>query len=213
MLKMLLLSAVCSLLLHVSFGQNHTAHLSVGVNPLSIAESEFSAGPCAGFRFNDRFGVWTEVSYIFGNSYMPKNWKHLRGMRFIFQPRFYTSKQTFIATEFRYKNYSFNNTGLLINRSTADSITDLPYKENQMLIGGAFLVGHQIYFSKQKRMFLEITFGIGAKDRRIKRTGIPQGYKIDQPVRVDGGFSINYEEELKGRVYVPFGLRFMWSIR
>ena len=113
--------------------------------------------------------MWAEASYIFANSYMPNQWKNMKGMRFILQPRYYMgkSKGWFIAPEFRIKFYSFNNELDFINSTTADTLHAFPFRERQLLIG-TLVVGKQYILSKRKGLYLELTACLGAKHRLIK---------------------------------------------
>lgn len=194
--------------------QDKKSGWSVGFNPLSLAESQIALGPAFAYRLNDRFELWTEASFILANSYMPRQWKNMTGLRFIFQPRFFTgaSKSFFITPEFRLKTYSFDNALDFINASIVDTLHAFPFRERQFLAGGALVIGKQYSLSKKHGLYLEATAGLGAKHRFIERKKVPSGYQF---VDRKGGFGLKpaYEDDNTGTVLFPLGLRLMWRIQ
>ena len=60
-------------------------------------------------------------------------------------------------------------------------------------------------------MVMELTAGIGGKQRYIKRKGIPSGY--DYTVG-SGGFGLapHYEYNNDGTVYYPLACRVIWEL-
>lgn len=214
MLKKTILAALLLLCLSRAFCQTYKKGWSLGVNPLSLAESQLSLGPCAGYRFNERLGLWSEASFIFANSYMPEEWKSMKGLRFILQGRYYLAgrKKFFLAPEFRIKSFSFNNRLTFVNDHSFDTLSNFSFREKQVLAGGALVIGRQIRISRNGKLFLETTFGIGGKQRFITRKNVPEGYKADLRRGVDGGLSPNYEYELNGTVYFPASCRIMWNL-
>jgi hypothetical protein len=207
-------SFLLSLSFVVLFAQQKKARWSVGVNPLALAESQMSAGPAVAYRFNNRFELWSEASYIFANSYMPRHWKNMKGERFILQPRYYLggAKSFFIVPEFRLKSYSFDNSLNFINAATADTLHAFPFRERQLLVGGALVAGKQYPLSKKNCLYLEITAGLGAKHRLIKRKNIPGGYRF---YNIKGGFALKpaYEDDNTGTVLFPLGFRLFWRLK
>jgi hypothetical protein len=202
-----------SLFYAVSFAQDRKSSWRVGVNPLALAESQISVGPAVAYRYANRFELWSEVSCIFANSYMPRHWKNMKGLRFILQTRYYLgeSKAFFVTPELRLKTYSFDNSLNFINATTADTLNAFPFKERQFLAGGALVLGRQYHLSKKNGLKLEITAGLGAKHRFIKRKNIPGGYRFNN---IKGGFALKpaYEDDNTGTVLFPVGFRLMWEI-
>jgi hypothetical protein len=211
--KQILIIFLLSLFSTVSRAQPGEHFWSVGVNPLAPGESQMSAGPAMAYRLNNRFELWSEASYIFANSYMPRNWKNMKGVRFILQPRYYLgeAKTFFVTPEFRLKSYSFDNSLNFINATTADTLHAFPFRERQLLVGGALVAGKQYPLSRKNGLYLEITAGLGAKHRFIKRSDIPAGYSFNN---IKGGFALKpaYEDDNTGTVLFPVGVRLMWEI-
>ena len=121
------------------------------------------------------------------------------------------SKGFFVAPEFRIKSYSFDNVLDFINPTTSDTLHAFPFRERQLLIGGALVFGKQYSLSKRKGLYLELTAGLGAKHRLIKRNDIPPGYEHTSTKVY--GLAPSYEEHNTGTVLSPLGLRFMWRIK
>lgn len=195
--------------------QSKRSYWSVGVNPFGFIEIFPTIGPCLSYRLSPRFELWSEGSYVFNGSYKVTNWKNLKGFRFIFQPRFYTdrSKTFFIAPEFRLRHYSYNATASFINSTTSDILNDYPYKGAQLLVGGALVIGDQTVLSRRRHLYLEVTAGIGARQRHIKRNNVPAGYSYYHYVRP---FSFNlfsfYEDNNIMEPYAPLGFRLLWKL-
>ena len=199
----------------ISFSQKKSPSLRIGINPLSLAESQLSIGPCISYRVSDRFQLWTEASYIFANSYMPAEWKKMKGFRFIFQPRYFTGHQRsfFIAPEFRIKAFQFNNRLNVINQFTQDTLYKYHLRERQQLIGGALVFGKIFTLSKKKGIQLEVTMGFGEKRRLIKYFQLPEGYAVQDMRGSDIAISPGYESHNDHVVYFPMAGRILWEIK
>jgi Protein of unknown function (DUF3575) len=193
--------------------QTKFSYWSVGINPFSPGESMSSIGPTIAYRVSPKLELWAETSFIFYNLYASNSWKNLNGYRFIFQPRYYMGRRKafFIAPEFRLKQYSYTTSFTFINSTTADTLQNYSHKASQLLIGGAFVTGKQVLLSRRHNLYLELTAGIGAKQRYIKRKNIPAGYKYYQQ---SGGFGLapHYEWDNDGTPYFPVGLRLTWKL-
>lgn len=208
---------ICLLPLLLFCTQTHAQHKrpywNIGINPFSIVEIIPAIGPCLSYRISPRFELWGEASYLFGGPDRINNWKNLQGYRFIFQPRYYTnrSKTFFIAPEFRLKHYTYNATANFINSTTADTLNSYPYKGLQLLVGGALLIGGQAVLSRRHHLYLEITTGIGAKQRHIKRNNVPAGYFYYHSYRAYI-FNPSYDDNYRIDPYVPLGFRLIWKL-
>lgn len=199
---------------HCSLAQQKYPYWSVGFNPLSVGESMSAIGPTVAYRFSPRLELWSEGSVIFSNLYKLSNWQNLKGYRFILQPRYYVkaTKTFFISPEFRLKQFSYGGSLDFINKISADTLKKYNYEGAQFLIGGALVLGKQFTLSARHQLFLELTAGLGAKQRTIKRKNIPAGYNYYiQP----GGFGLSphYEWDNDGTVYFPLGLRLSWHLK
>ena len=192
--------------------QNKDSYWSAGINPLGLVELIQAIGPCGSYRISPGFEAWSEVSYLFAARNRIYDWKNLQGYRFIFQTRYYINREKtfFIAPEFRLKHYAYNTTGAFLNPATADTLFSYPYHASQLLLGGALVFGGQVVLSNKRQLYLEMTSGLGAKHRRIKRTGFPAGYQYFYS-RLEKGFSISYDENDTGAPYLPIGIRLIWK--
>ncbi len=200
------------------FSQNKKAESvkwKIGVNPLSLAESQMSLGPNVSYRVADRFQLWAEASYIFRNSYMLHDWTNMKGYRFIFQPRYIFGKyrDMFLSPEFRFKRFHVNTDARFIN-DRGDSIKRFPATEQQTLKGGALVLGKTFTLSEKKGIRLEVTFGIGSKSRRIEIKDSRPGYT---PLKTyEGrheGIGPDYEIENSSIPYFPIGARITWDLK
>ncbi len=212
MRKLILLPA---LFLSVTIkAQGDQRYWSVGVNPFSPGESMSSAGPCVAFRVSPRLELWGEGSFIFHNLYKINDWEKLKGYRLIFQPRYFVGKERsfFISPEFRFKQFSYTNSLPFVNKTTNDTLHSYSHRASQVLVGGAFVMGDQFVLSKRRNLFMEVTIGIGVKQRFISRKNIPGGYQYYlQP----GGFGLapHYNWNNNGTPYFPLGFRLIWRLQ
>ncbi len=193
--------------------QQKFPYWTAGLNPLSLGESLSSIGPCTGYRVTPVMEFWAEGSYIFYNLYKVAGWEKVHGYRFIFQPRFYlgADHRIFLAPELRIKNFSYQVALPLVNPATADTLDDYRHRARQFQLGGALVIGMQICLSGRKQLFLELTAGIGGKERFIKRKNIPAGY-VYEPQRGGFGLAPHYEWDQDGTPYVPLGARLIWKL-
>ena len=212
-MKQLLLAITCLLFFATAINaQKKYPYWSVGFNPLSMGESMSSIGPCVAYRISPRAELWGEASFIYNNLYKIAGWDHLRGFRFIFQPRYYTNKSRtfFIAPEFRLKQFSYHTSHEFINAAIPDTLHHYAYKASQVLVGGAFVFGRRFMMSARHHLFWEITAGIGGKVRLINRKNIPPGYKYETYRLL--AFQHDYEADNQGEVYFPLGIRLIWQL-
>ena len=213
-MKILLPCIICVLVFaSTASAQKKYDRWSIGFNPLSMGESMSSVGPCIAYRISPRVELWGETSFIFYNLYQLTNWQHLKGYRFIFQPRYYTGEKRsfFIAPEFRIKHFSYTTALDFINSAIPDTLRQYAHKSSQLLVGGALVLGKQLILSSRHHLFLEITAGVGAKQRYITRKNIPAGYEYKITL---GGFGLqpHYEWDNDGTPYFPVGFRLIWKL-
>lgn len=198
---------------YYSNAQLSKPYWSVGINPLGLVEPMPLIGPSVSYRVSPRIELWAEASYIFSNLYIFPDWRHVRGYRFILQPRFYPSRNHlfFVAAEFRLKHFTYKTYDNFINPSTSDTLNNFHYKGSQILSGGAVLIGQTISLDQKDRLFLEVTFGLGSKLRKVKFENVPTGFvrAYDQGKYI---FNVNYDINNANLFYMPLGLRIMWKL-
>ena len=109
---------------------------SVGVNPFSAGESLSSLGPSVALRVSPGIELWSEGSFIFHNLYNIAGWDHVKGYRFIFQPRLFmgTTRRFFLAPELRIKSFSYGISLPFINESAQDTLDGYYHRANQFQI-------------------------------------------------------------------------------
>jgi hypothetical protein len=210
-LMIFLLLLLCSIVLNAQLPK---PKLAIGFNPLGIVESQLFVGPTASFRFAPKYEVWTEIGAVVRNNYMPKQWTSMQGFRIIVQGRrlAHPNKKSFIAAEFRLKNFSSDDSNDFINYNTLDTLFNMPYRQNQTILGGGIVFGSKNYLNKKHTLFLEKTLGFGVKQRFTKAQNISPGYEFRKFEEYDGGpgLSVNYDDV--ALPYITFGLRLMWAI-
>lgn len=186
---------------------------SVGVNPFSVGESLSSLGPSVALRVSPGIELWSEGSFIFHNLYDIAGWDHVKGYRFIFQPRLFmgTTRRFFLAPELRIKSFSYGISLPFINESAQDTLDGYYHRANQFQIGGALVMGIRTVLSEKHRLFMDMTAGIGGRQRFIRRKGIPAGYSFT-PTTGGWGLAPHYEWHMDGILYLPIGLRLTWLL-
>lgn len=216
-MKTILLFTALFIDLNLTAQNKFVNHFSIGTNLFSLSEPHTGLGVCVGYKYKERFGFWSETTFMFNTEYIINEWKNFKGFRYIIQPRYYLNnrKNNFIAVELRYKNSTFNSKLNYFNKITKDSLLSFVTNENQKIFGGAIILGKTISLSKY--FFIEITAGFGARQRNIKRKNLPLGYEyfeIERYTREPSFYREEYFERNKGQgYYLPIGIRFMWKIK
>lgn len=206
-----LLLILCS---HYSNAQFFKSYWNVGINPLGLAEPMPLIGPSVSYKVSPKIELWSEVSYIFSNLYIFPDWKKVRGYRFILQPRFYPGRNHsfFVAAEFRLKHFTYKTYDNFINPSNSDTLNDFHYNGSQVLAGGAAIIGNTMRLDKKDRLFLEMTFGVGSKLRKVKFENVPAGFEKAYNQR-RYAFTVEYDINNANLFYMPLGVRIMWKLK
>jgi Protein of unknown function (DUF3575) len=194
-------------------------------NPLAIAEPQMAIGVGFGNRFTVRSAYFAELSYITKSIFYNTDVEKLNGFRFLAQYRYHffqngkqakissrrVKRKPFIALEFRLKNYDFPTTATFVNYTTFDTISRIKTNVNATSIGGAILFGTSYNISKNNKWKLEVTAGIGAKQKTIHYKNVAKGYEtIRQRKRDVFGPPEIYEEV--GMPYFPIAFRIKYLI-
>lgn len=198
---------------YYSSAQLSKSYWSVGINPLGLVEPMPLIGPSVSYRFSPRIELWAEASYIFSNLYIFPDWRRVRGYRFILQPRFYPGRNHlfFVAAEFRLKHFTYKTYDNFINPSSLDTLNNFHYKGSQILPGGAVLIGKTISLDQKDRLFLEMTFGLGSKLRKVKFENVPAGF-VRAYYQKKYSLNVEYDVNNAHLFYMPLGLRIMWKL-
>ena len=199
---------------HYSNAQSSGSYWNVGINPFGLLEPMPLIGPAVSYRVSPKIELWSEVSYIFSNLYIFPDWKHVRGYRFILQPRFYPGRNHlfFIAAEFRLKHFTYKTYDDFINHSNSDTLTNFHYNGSQVLSDGAVIIGKTISLEQKNRLFLEATFGLGSKVRKVKAEKVPAGFERLY-YQEKYAFHVDYDINNANLFYMPLGIRLMWKLK
>jgi hypothetical protein len=218
----------------VSFSQSKQSKIGKGydekekyfsVNFFSIAEPQFAFGPSFGNRFSERSEYFLELAYVAKTPFYDwHSFEKLRGVRMILQYRYHflqqwrplinfgngfrrmrEKHQPFIGVEFRLKPISFTTTGNFINTTVNDTLYGYPFSANAFTCGGALIFGQTFNLSANEKWKLELTMGIGAKQRNVKLKTVPAGYKVLPRERV--AFQTPLLQEETGGPLIPFAVR------
>ena len=204
-------------------------------NPFGLLESQMAIGAGAGSRFSERSEVFAELSYL-GNhpfyKYTTLNFYH--GARLLAQYRYHflqrwkplinlgrftkaqreaaRKRQDFIGLEFRFKPARFSAYGTFINTAIPDTLNKFNYIANLQSIGGAIIFGSTYKLSANGNLMLEITAGIGARQKFVQYKNVPEGYKVSLPPPREWNFIPEINDPV-GVPYLPCTIRLRYNIR
>jgi hypothetical protein len=201
------------------------------INVLSMAEPMFAFGPSFGNRFTERSEYFFEAAYVAKSPFY--DWQdisRLHGARLLAQYRYHflqqwrplinfgkanrrrrERQQSFIAAEFRYKPFSFSSKGNFVNPFTLDTLINVPFSAGTNTFGGALLFGGTLNLSANEKWKLEITAGIGGKQRIVNLKSIPSGYRVYRELQKEGPVFPLLQEET-GAPYFPCTIRLRYII-
>jgi hypothetical protein len=192
---------------------------NLSFNPLALAEPQAAASLGFSYRIKTRSGYFTELSYIFKAPFYGGADPITGGYRWLLQYRYSLLKKRhwdyFWGAEFRLKGYGFTGTNTFVNKLTNDTLKKYNYKANATSIGGAVLFGVIFDLNKNSRWQMEMTFGIGAKQKFVKYKKLPEGYELlfspfERKGDVLGPPDI---DEPVGMPYLPLAIRVRYRIR
>lgn len=184
-------------------------------NPHAVFEPNQAAiGLGLGYRFNKHIEATTEFSYLFSSFlYGITRFKNLSGFRSTTGLRYFYSLKHgfFVGAEFRIKQYTFDDTKSFYNEALNDTLNSFGYRAKHTLIGGAVYWGKRFKITANGKFELEGNIGIGAKQRRIERLNVPEGYKR---VRFyDRGFGLVPEYDIEDAYpYFPATFRLIYHL-
>lgn len=182
-------------------------------NPLGLAEPQMAIGAGFGYRFSERSEYFTELSYLLKTPFYSYQANSLKGFRFLGQYRYHLQKKNnwFIGAEFRLKMYEFTGNNTFVNNTSQDTLKSVSYNANAVSLGGAFVFGNTFNISKNGMWKIEITAGIGAKQKLVSFTGALKEYEIIINRKLDG-LAPPYVFEAVGMPYIPCTIRLKYHI-
>jgi hypothetical protein len=216
-----------------STGKTSTAFSHTGsekyfsFNPFGLLEGEMAIGAGFGNRFSERSEYFSELSYLGQNPLYEEGLASLHGFRLIVQYRYYFLQQwrpvfnwqlqrkrarthPFIGLEFRTKPYDFSGTNHFINSAAADTLMNYRYKARATILGGAVVLGATRNIRTNGRFKIEITIGVGVKQKLVRFKNVPQDYQPLIIRSVDWGFPTMYESVTAP--YIPIAIRLRYVI-
>jgi hypothetical protein len=188
-------------------------------NPLALAEPQAAASLGFYNKQTPHSGYFTELSYVFKAPFYGGADPVTGGFRWLLQYRYYPEKKGkssfFWGVEFRLKGYGFTGKNTFVNKAVADTIRKYNYKANAASVGGAILLGTSFNLSKNNQWQLEVTAGIGAKQKFIKYKNLPNGYELYEPPDKSYPDILRPPEidEAVGMPYFPIAFRICYQIR
>ncbi len=198
-------------------------------NPFGLAEPQIAIGAGFGNRFSERGEYFAELSYIAKTPFYDYQANSLHGFRFLSQYRYHflgtgrplinsgfkmerNKKQNrFIGAEFRLKMYNFSGKNTFVNDTNSDTIRSISYNAKAISLGGAILFGSTYNISKSGNWKIEITAGIGAKQKFVNFRGVLKDYEIIINRKPDG-LAPPYIYEAVGMPYLPCCIRLKYMI-
>jgi hypothetical protein len=202
-------------------------------NPFGLAELQMAIGIGFSKHYSPRSEHFTEFSYITKTPFYNPDWKELNGIRFLLQYRYHFvdnkkrradnksySRQIrkahtpFLGLEFRIKTYNFSSGDNFVNKSTNDTLSNFIYRANAISFGGAVLFGYSFNIGLNGRWSIELTAGIGAKNKSVTYKNLPGGYNIIN-YSLQGGFGLKPPaiNEPVGMPYFPCTMRIRYSLK
>ena len=178
-------------------------------NPLGALEGPMAVGLGVGYRINQRFELWTESSILTNGYYTGVGPIH--GLRQTMQLKSFpfTQKAFFWALDLRYKSYSFNDTADFFNPHTKDTVSGRPYHEHHYFWGVGVQAGFSQSLTRNGRLQIEYTLGIGIKNKTIDWQGISNEYE-----KANYSIDLNAADFMNKRgvmVYFPGSIRLVWT--
>jgi hypothetical protein len=191
----------------------------VSFNPLALTEPQMAIGIGFGNRFTERSEYFAELSYVTKTIFYNTDVDKLNGFRFLGQYRYHFlqlkqtahsfkrwKRQPFVALEFRLKNYLFPTKNTFVNYSILDTISNLQKNANAISIGGAILFGASYHISKNNKWKLDVTAGIGAKQKFVEYKNLSNNYETIRLRKPDALGPPKIYEEV-GMPYFPIAVR------
>lgn len=205
------------------------SQLYVSMNLLSAAEPQLPLGASFGARLTDRTELFTEASYVTLSPFWDqKTPDRLRGARLILQYRYHflqqwkpifgfrqgnrSRHQPFAGIEFRWKPVSFQSTGTIVHTGNTDTISGFPIRGRATTLGFAFIMGQTFQLSSNGNWQLELTAGVGGKERKARLSNLPPGYQTISAVKREWLY-IPPIEASASAVCFPLALRLRYRIR
>lgn len=184
-------------------------------NPLGIAEFQSTIGAGIHIPLNNQTALFTEIAAVFKNP-VYNNPDDIRfGYRNIIQLRYYSKTRkrstSFIAFEARIKHYSFNNVRTFLNETIRDTLNNFNHTAVALSVGGGIVFGTTLPLSKNKKWQMELTGGVGVKNKTVFFRNINKNYKPEY-VLAGSGMRLPALDEPGGMPYLPWAIRICYNM-
>lgn len=146
-------------------------------NPFGLMEPPAAIGLGVGYRFSRRIELWSETSFLTNGYFQTEG--PLTGIRQMLQTKYFINKDgsLFVAAEIRYKSFQYRDKGGFYNPATQDSLKDFSNFSRHYFFGAGLQVGGREPLTRDGRLMVELTAGLGVRKVFVDRTGVPQGYE------------------------------------
>jgi hypothetical protein len=181
----------------------------LSLNPLGFLEPPAVAiGLGIGYSPFKEVELWSETSFLTNAFYHTQG--PLTGIRQICQLKFFPYETGFfVAGELRYKSYQFRNREEFYDSLTNDTLHQFSSFGRHYFFGAAVQLGWRWNASRNGRLQMEATFGMGFRQGYVKREGVPPGY-LYMNNKIDFNFSGPNGEVPP--MYFPGSLRLIWRL-
>jgi hypothetical protein len=181
----------------------------ISYNPLGLIEPSMALGIGIGYHPKANLEIWSETSHLHNSLY--PNGGSTSGMRQIIQLKRFISKdqRLFVAAEIRYIYFTNHSSDNFRNTFRPDTLLFLANTSRHHIFGAGLQVGYRWPLKRNSRLMLELTGGLGIKDKTIRWNGVPTGYKyVDRSVDVNVW---DLQATSGPSIYLPGSLRLIYS--
>ena len=183
---------------------------TVSLNPAGLLELPSAIGAGIGWRLNEKVELWSETSLL-RNWVVPVGYS-LTGIRQILQVKRFIDKRDvfFLAAEIRYKSYTFGDSTNFYNLLTRDTLINDHYHERIFFWGVGLQLGVRLPISKNGRLQLDMSAGLGIKEKTINKSVMDKDYRdlLHQSIDIN---QWNIMQMPGSTLYVPASIRLVYS--
>ncbi len=191
-----------------------SARWVLSINPFGLMELQAAAGIGIGYYISPHWQVWLESSGLFQLYNKPEQ-SCLGGIREILAMKFYFGyrESLFFAGEFRFKDVFFHDVDNFYNASDILVAKSFTYKIEDIVFGGAGWFGGRINISRNHRLRLEPSIGLGFKGRTVVWHDVPHGYGCQRapPFHIDL-FPNPVRTPERFTIYIPATVRLVYAL-
>ena len=213
-----------------SVAEDFSSQKYLTFNPFAIFEPQATIGVGFANHFSETGEYYAELSYLTKTPFYEYKSKNLSGYKLVAQYRYHFMHQQksrmnktiinkerqskyrpFIGFEIRLKSFKFSGINRFYNKTVLDTITGYDYTAKATVFGGAVVFGSTYKISKNGKLNLEATIGLGGRMKFIKYLNLPNGYAV---LRQEKGFGLAPPQidEAVGLPYLPIAIKIRYLI-